>query len=126
MATVRNAKPVTRSKAHEVVYKAQDAGIAITGAHSMGPLLDYDLWENSTPRKGIRHYRLRVYIPDIMYNPQPIQQKQLDLFDTVSNAITKIAQEMLSPDNYRIIKHYETTIFRPTISLIVYYQSYSS
>lgn len=132
MATVKNAIPITRSKAHEVVYKAQEIGVTTTGnqvqfkySMSMGPLLDYDMWENSTPRIGVRHYRLRVFIPDIMYNHKQLTHEQLVMFDKVTSEIAKVAQEMLLPDNYRIMKHYETAKYRPLMSLIVYYKSYT-
>lgn len=130
MATVKNAIPVTRSKAHEVVYKAQEIGVTTTGnpvtyIMSMGPHLDYDMWENSTPRIGVRHYRLRVYIPDIMYDHRQLTHEQLAMFDRVTSEIKKVVQDMLLPENYRIMKHYETPKCRPLMSLIVYYQSYT-
>ena len=102
--------------------------------------LDFDWWHNSTPRKGIRHNRIRIWTmyhhlsseiwPPIPPMPQDVQNQINDLY----NQVSQIIKSNLPSSAYRIIRtskpqrispsQNSTTLF-PDISLITYYQSYS-
>ena len=140
MATLRTAVPVSRNLAHvalqgsgAILDNARRESWSEIEAHpekllqELGTLY-YDRWENSTTRKGVRTYRLRIMASQTQptgYDPKAPNpnQKYIDLMHKVAEPIIARVQEILPPEAYHIMKFKASVKFVPHITILIFYAS---
>jgi len=134
MATLKTAVPVSRDQAHAalkgsyaILSKAGNEARPEKLLQELGTLY-YDWWENSTTRKGVRTYRLRIMASETQptgYDPKAPNpcQRYIDLMHKVAEPIIAKVQETLPPEAYHIMKFKASKKFVPHITILIFYSS---